>query len=202
MDEKALISMAKNGDLDAFNQLVIEYQNLAFTVAYRMLNDASTAEDVCQDAFIKAYQKLKLFKGDSIKSWLMRIVTNTSIDYIRKTKRNQEIALYPQDDQEELIESVEWLADESLSPEERSIQTLLNQSIQNCINALPPEFRAVLILIDVQTMGYKEASKTLQIPLGTIKSRLLRARKKIQDCLLALGELLPDSFRLINERTE
>ena len=119
-----------------------------------------------------------------------------------RTKRNQEIALYPQDDQEELIESVEWLADESLSPEERSIQTLLNQSIQNCINALPPEFRAVLILIDVQTMGYKEASKTLQIPLGTIKSRLLRARKKIQDCLLALGELLPDSFRLINERTE
>ena len=202
MDEKALISMAKNGDLDAFNQLVIEYQNLAFTVAYRMLNDASTAEDVCQDAFIKAYQKIKLFKGNSIKSWLMRIVTNTSIDYIRKAKRNQEIALYPQDDQEELIESVEWLADESLSPEERSIQTLLNQSIQNCINALPPEFRAVLILIDVQTMGYKEASKTLQIPLGTIKSRLLRARKKIQDCLLALGELLPDSFRLINERTE
>ncbi len=202
MDEKALISMAKNGDLDAFNQLVIEYQNLAFTVAYRMLNDASTAEDVCQDAFIKAYQKIKLFKGNSIKSWLMRIVTNTSIDYIRKAKRNQEIALYPQDDQEELIESVEWLADESLSPEESSIQTLLNQSIQNCINALPPEFRAVLILIDVQTMGYKEASKTLQIPLGTIKSRLLRARKKIQDCLLALGELLPDSFRLINERTE
>ena len=87
MDEKALISMAKKGDLDAFNQLVIEYQNLAFTVAYRMLNDASTAEDVCQDAFIKAYQKIKLFKGDSIKSWLMRIVTNTSIDYIRKDQK-------------------------------------------------------------------------------------------------------------------
>lgn len=202
MDEKLLIIMAKKGDLDAFNQLVLDYQNLAFTVAYRMVNDPSTAEDVCQDAFIKAYQKIKLFNGDSIKSWLMRIVTNTAIDHIRKNKRNPEIALYPQDNQAEIMENVEWLADESLSPEEQSIQSQLNLSIQNCINSLPPEFRAVLILIDVNTMDYKEASSTLQIPLGTIKSRLLRARKKIQACLLALGELLPETFRLNSERAE
>jgi RNA polymerase sigma-70 factor (ECF subfamily) len=202
MDEKSLIILAKKGDLDAFNQLVIEYQNLAFTVAYRMVNDPSTAEDVCQEAFIKAYQKIKLFKGESIKSWLMRIVTNTAIDFIRKTKRNQEIPLYPQDEKEDLIENVDWLIDENLTPEEHSIQSYLNQAIQNCINSLPPEFRAVLILIDVNTMDYKEASQTLQIPLGTIKSRLLRARKKIQACLLALGELLPESFRLNNERID
>lgn len=200
MDEKALITAAQQGDLDAFNQLILHYQNLAFTVAYRLLNNPATAEDICQDAFLKAYQKLKLFKGNTLKSWLMRIVTNTAIDHIRQTKRKQEVDLYPQDEYQEENQNVVWLIDPTQSPEEQAIQSDLNQAIQNCINSLPPEFRAVFVLIDVQAFDYKEASQSLSVPLGTIKSRLLRARKKIQACLLAIGELLPEKFRSSNER--
>ena len=200
MEEKELISLAKNGDLESFNQLILKYQNLAFTVAFRMMGNQQAAEDICQDSFIKAYQKIMLFKGGLFKSWLMRIITNTAIDQIRKNKKQNELDIYPQDENDNEIENARWMLDSSMSPEEQTIQNQLNKAIQNCINKLPPNFKAVIVLIDLQSFDYKEASKSLDTPLGTIKSRLLRARKKLQNCLLGYEELLPTNFRLNHER--
>lgn len=202
MEDKELIYKAKKGDRDAFNQLILKYQDLAFNISLRMMGNTMKAEDVCQDAFIKAYQKILLFGEGSFKSWLMKIVTNTAIDQIRKNKRRNEISLISQDNQGEDIEDSIWMIDHDESPEEKIIKKQLNKAIQYCLNKLPFEFRAVVIMIDIQAFDYKETAKILKSPLGTIKSRLLRARKKMQVCLTTFEELLPDQFRYKNERVK
>ncbi len=108
MNEQALVADAVNGDLDAFNRLVLAYQDMAFNLAYRMLSDSAQAEDAAQDAFISAYRHLKDYRGGSFKAWVMRMVTNTCYDELRKSKRRPTTPLEPIVDQEE-IESPPWL---------------------------------------------------------------------------------------------
>ena len=100
----------------------------------------------------------------------------------------------------EEFESPEWLRDEGESPEEAALRAELNTAIQNCLEGLPPDFRAVVVMVDVQGMDYSDAAEAIQKPLGTVKSRLARARVKMQECLRAFGELLPAAFRLEGER--
>jgi len=95
MDEAALIRQAQQGDLDAFNRLVLAYQDLAFNVAYRLMSDPAEAQDVTQDAFVSAYRKLDSFRGGSFKAWLLRIVTNAGYDALRKRKRQPVVPLEP-----------------------------------------------------------------------------------------------------------
>jgi RNA polymerase sigma-70 factor (ECF subfamily) len=200
MDELILIRDATRGDLDAFNRLVLAYQEMAFNVAYRLLSDEDSAEDVTQTAFISAYKSLNGFRGGSFKAWLMRIVTNACYDELRRTKRHPTIPLEPiDDDTEEEIESPAWLADGSAGPEEQVEQADLEHAVQHCLNNLPEEFKIVVVLVDVQGFDYDEVAKVVKRPLGTIKSRLARARLKLQDCLQQFWELLPDRFRLDDE---
>ncbi len=199
MDEAEMVKYAKKGDLDAFNRLVLAYQDIAFNVAYRLMGDPAMAEDITQDAFISAYRKLNSFKGGSFKAWLMRIVTNAGYDELRKIKRRPTIALEPMTNEEEEIESPVWLTDPGESPEYAIVREELNSAIQNCLDELDYEFKAIVILVDVQGMNYSEAAQAVSKPLGTVKSRLARARNKMQDCLRGFGELLPSSFRLESE---
>jgi RNA polymerase sigma-70 factor (ECF subfamily) len=200
IEETKLVQYAKQGDLDAFNRLVVVYQEVAFNVAYRLMGDASSAEDITQDAFISAYRNLKTYRGGSFKAWLLRIVTNAGYDELRRRKRNPSTSLEPITSDNEEIEDPAWLADSGESPEESAARAELAEAIQSCLQQLDAEFRAVVILVDVQGMAYDEAAETVGKPLGTVKSRLGRARQRIQECLQGFGELLPSQFRYGEER--
>jgi len=195
MDEVALIADACKGDLDAFNRLVLAYQDLAYNLAYRMLSEEEASQDATQMAFISAFRSLTSYRGGSFKAWVLRIVTNTCYDELRRRHRHPTTPLEPEVDDEE-IESPRWLAGTDPSPEETIEQNELEEAIQHCLSDLPEEFRSVAIMIDVQGLAYDEVSLAVGKPLGTIKSRLARARARLRLCLQGYWELLPVQFRL------
>jgi RNA polymerase sigma-70 factor, ECF subfamily len=199
MDEIALINAARHGDLDAFNRLVLAHQDQVFNLTYRMLGEMEPAEDAAQDAFISAYRNLNGYRGGSFKAWLLRIATNACYDELRRRQRRPTIPLEPVNQDEEEIESPTWLADPSDSPEVLAERQELNQAIQHCLENLSPEFRAVVVLVDVQGLDYDETAKAIRKPVGTVKSRLARARQRLRDCLQGAWELLPAAFRLVEE---
>ena len=202
MDEAALIAEARNGDLDAFNRLVLAYQDSLFNQAYRMLGQPEAAEDATQDAFVSAFRNLKSFRGGSFKAWLLRIVTNACYDELRRRKRRPTTPLEPLDDDDEEVESPRWLADDHESPEEAAERAEISHAIQGCLDQLPPDFRAIVVLVDLQGLDYVEAAQAAGTPVGTIKSRLARARVRLRSCLQGMWELLPASMRLVNEDVE
>ena len=195
MDEIALINDARQGDLDAFNRLVLAYQDRVYSQAYRVLNDPQSADDATQEAFISAYKNLRSFRGGSFRAWLLRIVTNACYDELRRRKRKPTTSLEPMDDSGNEIESPHWIADPGELPEENIVRAELGKAIQNCLDKLPADFRVVAVLVDVQGMDYLEAADVIGKPLGTVKSRLARARSRMRDCLQGFWELLPMSMR-------
>jgi RNA polymerase sigma-70 factor (ECF subfamily) len=195
MDEQNLIDAAIKGDLDSFNRLVLEYQDLAYNVAYRMLGDEFRAEECTQDSFFSAYRHLKSFRGGSFKAWVLRMVTNACYDELRRQKRRPTIPLEPVNEEDEEIESPVWLASTDPSPEGVLNAHEIESAIQHCMKTLMPDFRSVIVLVDVEGLDYEEVAVALRSPLGTIKSRLARARQKMRDCLLGFEELLPSVYR-------
>ena len=195
MDEIALIKDARQGDLDAFNRLVLAYQDRVYSQAYRLLNDPHGADDATQEAFISAYKNLRSFRGGSFRAWLLRIVTNACYDELRRRKRKPTTSLEPLDDSGNEIESPHWIADPGELPEDNIVRAELGMAIQNCLDKLPVDFRVVVVLVDVQGMDYLEAADVIGKPLGTVKSRLARARSRMRDCLQGFWELLPMSMR-------
>jgi RNA polymerase sigma-70 factor (ECF subfamily) len=196
MDELALIHAAKQGDLDAFNRLVLAYQDILYNQAYRVLGDGDAADDATQEAFISAYNNLTSYRGGSFRAWLLRIVTNSAYDELRRRKRRPTVPLEPVDDSGDEIESPRWIADHGESPEARTERRELARAIEHCMDGLPAEFKAVISLVDVQGLDYLEVSEVIGAPLGTVKSRLARARGRLRDCLQGFWELLPASLRL------
>lgn len=202
MEESLLIEKAANGDLDAFNQLVMEYQELAFNVAYHIMADDAAAADATQDAVISMYRKLDSYRGGSFKGWFLRIVTNACYDQLRKQKRRPTVALEPETDEGEIFDSPVWIADKSAGPEEAVMNTQLEKAIQDCINKLNEKHKVVLVMVDVSGENYETVAEVIQSPVGTVKSRLSRARLKMQECLQAARELLPHQFRLNSEEDD
>lgn len=196
MDEVGLIQGARKGDLEAFNRLILAYQDMVYSQAYRVLGDPQGADDAAQQTFISAYKNLRSFRGGSFRAWLLRIVTNACYDELRRQKRRPTTSLEPLDDSGEEIESPKWLADSSELPEDSVMRAELSQAIQRCLERLPGDFRTVVILVDVQGMDYLEAASVIDKPLGTVKSRLARARQRMRTCLQEFWELLPASMRL------
>ena len=199
MDEAALVEQARSGDLNAFNRLVLEYQDMAFNLAARMLSDEDAAADVTQTAFLSAYRSLESFRGGSFRAWVMRMVTNACYDELRRRKRRPTVSLEPVTDDDEEIESPAWLADDGPSPEDELERAELESALQTCLQGLPEDFRVVVLMVDVEGLDYQEVSNATGKPLGTIKSRLARARMKMRDCLSQYRELLPSVFRLGDE---
>ena len=201
MNEEALIQEALEGELNAFNILVLHYQDMAYNVAYRIMGEPDAAGDAAQEAFISAYNKLEQYRGGSFKAWLLRIVTNACYDELRRRQRQPVTPLQPETEDGEIFQNPSWIADETVTPEEQTEEGELQEAIQHCINALDDKFRTVLVLVDVEGLDYKTAAQAAGMPLGTVKSRLARARERVQVCLQAFGELLPDLFRLNDEET-
>jgi RNA polymerase sigma-70 factor (ECF subfamily) len=198
MDELALIQDARHGDLNAFNRLVLAYQDNLYNQAYRILGDVQSADDATQEAFISAFHNLKSFRG-SLRSWLLRIVTNLCYDELRRRKRRPTTPLEPLDDAGDEIESPAWMMDPGESPEQTVERVELGRAIQHCLDELPVEFRVIVTLVDIQGMDYTEAAEVIGKPLGTVKSRLARARLRLRDCLQGFWELLPAAMRLVHE---
>ncbi len=196
MDEPALIHDAQHGDLEAFNRLVLAYQDSLFNTALRILGDDDRAADATQEAFISAFRSINSFRGGSFKAWLMRTVTNACYDELRRQKRRPTVPLEPTNDDDEEMETPRWLADSSMSPEQKFEAAELEHAIQHCLEALPADFRTAVVLADIQGMDYSEVAQAARVPLGTIKSRLARARLRLRECLQGFWELLPAAFRL------
>jgi RNA polymerase sigma-70 factor (ECF subfamily) len=195
MDEVTVIRAAKSGDLTAFNSLVLTYQDMVYNQAYRMMGEPEYAADATQEAFISAYKNLRSYRGGSFRAWLLRIVTNACYDELRRRQRRPTTSLEPLDDGGDEIESPQWLADPGETPEDAMERAELSTAIQRCLNDLPSDFRSIVILVDVQGMEYAEAAQAIGKPVGTVKSRLARARTRLRDCLRGLRELLPIGFR-------
>jgi len=198
VDETALIGAAQRGELEAFNSLVLHYQALAYNVALRLMGEEAGAADATQEAFLSAYRSIRRFRGGSFRAWLLRIVTNACYDELRRRKRRPAISLESLTDNPEGESSPEP-ASSTEGPEAVTQRSELGRAIRDCLMALEPDFRTVAVLVDVQGFDYHEVSASIGKPLGTVKSRLARARAKLRDCLKGHGELLPTAFRLRNE---
>jgi RNA polymerase sigma-70 factor, ECF subfamily len=182
-----LIKSAAAGDLEAFNQLVLRYQNLAYSHAYGMLGNSAQAEDATQESFIKAFQAINTFRGVSFRAWLLKIVTNSAYDVLRRSHRHPTQPLVSEDENGEDVESAAWLADPSADVQEVVEQQEFSNQIYQALGELPEVFQSVLTLIDVNEMDYTEAAQALNIPIGTVKSRLARARLQMQQKLKTIG---------------
>ena len=191
-DDNLAVERALAGDLDAFNQLVLEYQRLAYSVAYRMLQDEAAASDAVQDGFIKAYRALNTFRGGSFKSWLLRIVVNTCYDVLRVRKRYGTESI---DDESAEPEYAPHMVDRAESPQAYAERMELSEHIENGIGSLPTDQRLVLTLCDVHGYAYEEIVEITGVPMGTVKSRISRARNRLRDYLLQQPELLPSALR-------
>jgi len=196
MDETYLIQQAKDGDVYAYNTLVLHYQDSVYNVAYRVMGEPSAAADATQEAFISAYKALRRFRGGSFKAWLMRIVTNACYDELRRRKRR------PQSSLDEIIDEFESspvLSENSPGPENYMQQVELVEAIQRCLDDLPDDQRTATVLCDVEGYDYNEIADIMSTSLGTVKSRISRARAKLRDCLQGMAELLPAEYRLGTE---
>lgn len=182
MDE-VWIELASNGDLDAFNQLVLKHQDLAYRHAVSMLNDDWLAEDVVQEGFVKAFQKMPSFRGGSFRAWLVRIVTNAAYDMLRQSSRRPVQPLFPEDDEGEYVESPKWLADPTAKVEEAVEWSEEVKLVYEALGELADIYREIIILVDLQEFDYEEAAQALDIPIGTVKSRLARARLYLREKL-------------------
>jgi RNA polymerase sigma-70 factor, ECF subfamily len=190
MDEESLIHAARQGDLDAFNQLVLNYQGMAYRQAYALLRNRDAAQDITQDALILAYQNLLTYRGGSFRSWLLRIVTHASVDELRRWRRQPLFFINPVDVEGDEVETPPWLVDPGLSVEEVVEWAEFGSLLSHSLNELPGSYRSVVFLVDVLDLDYGEAANILDIPRGTVKSRLARARMRLRRQLLSVEGLV------------
>jgi len=194
--ETLLITSAQQGDLDAFNQLVLNYQDMMYRIALRIIHDECSAEDATQDAMILAFRNIRSFRGGNFKSWLARVTVNASYDELRRGKRHNGIPLEMFTSEGDEVESPDWMRDPASGPEERAETSELRSAVYQCIKSLVPDYRLMVVLVDMEGMSYEEAARIARVPVGTVKSRLARARLQIRSKMKNFGELLPARYRL------
>ncbi len=201
MDEQLQISAAQQGRLGAFNDLVRTYEQRVYSLCYRMLGDPDSAADATQETFLSAYRALDRFRGGSFKAWLLRIAANACYDQLRIRQRRPtqslDHMLHGETDDAPLdLPS----PDRTTDPEDRALQAELSREIQHALAQLPDDQRIALIMVDIQGLSYEEIATAMNTNLGTVKSRISRARFKMRDLLLGRGELLRGRSRSITER--
>lgn len=186
MDEKKLIELFKKGDRNAFNELVLKYQNTVMNIAFGMLSVREDAEDAAQEVFLKIYKNISAFNENSaLSTWIYRITVNTCNDILRKRIKGKTVSIYPDnDDESEMV-----IPDTSHTPEEAAQASEIRRQLLDAIAGLREEYRTVITLFDLEGMSYDEISKIVNIPVGTVKSRLSRARGQLRKNLEHLREL-------------
>lgn len=185
MDETILIQKSQQGDMDAFEQLLLRYEKKVYTIAYKYMGNAEDASDLAQEALIKAYQSIGTFRGESsFATWIGRITANRCLDELRKRKRLQTTSL---DEELELEEgSVQKeIASEKDTPEQHTIRQETVQYVQQKLAQMREEYRLVLVLRELEGHSYEDIAEMLNCSLGTVKSRISRARNYLKELVLA-----------------
>lgn len=195
-EEKALIKAAQGGDLNAFNALILRYQNLLFGIALRMLGDQDVASDAVQEALISAFSKFNSFRGGSLRSWLARVTVNACYDEMRRKRRQREVPIEQFNMEGEEIEDLTWMIDPAARPDEQVDSYELANAIQQSLNRLTPAYREVVVLVDIEGLSYEEASMVARVPVGTVKSRLARARLQMRSSLQSFTGLVPMQYTM------
>ena len=184
MNELLLISRARGGDRDACGALVEQYRDNGYRLAYRMCGNAYDADEAAQEAFVAAWRALPNFRGDAkFSTWLYRLTTNAAIDVMRREKRHQTVG------DGEMME----LADDADSPQETVERTEQQEAVQKALATLSEEYREVLLLRYMEELDYAEIAEVLQLPSGTVKSRINRAKAALKTALLKSGNIFGGS---------
>lgn len=187
MDEKQLIQQAAAGDAAAFETLVLRYQTQVYSLAYRMVGNEADAQDLAQEAFVRAWRALDSFQFSSqFSTWLYRLTSNICIDFLRAQKKRKHVSLTVlQDDEQQ-----QWdMPDHRPLPEEQMMVSEEREALSKAIASLDPEYRQVLILRIVNDCSYQQISEIMGIREGTVKSRLSRAREQLRKKLVQNGNL-------------
>ena len=185
-EEEAIIQRVLSGETEAFEALVLANQRKVYNLCLRMTGNPEDAEDLAQEAFVKAYQNLGSFKGESgFGPWLYRLASNVCIDHLRREKRREKSSLTYLDESGTAAE-IE-LPDERFSPETSLERRQTEEHVQRGLSALTPEHRRILILREFSELSYDEIADALGLSAGTVKSRISRARLALSKILLQGG---------------
>ena len=186
-DDLTLVRRARSGDQRAFGLLVQRYQKKVYAIALGMVKDAEEAMDVSQEAFVKVHRYLDRFKGDSsFYTWLYRITTNTCIDVLRRRGvTSSDSVEYDDSVQMDVADADLGLLSSQMdaSPSRSLLRRELGEKLEEALGQLPEKHRAILLLRELEGMSYEDLSRTLDIPKGTVMSRLFHARAKVQRLL-------------------
>ncbi|MCL0043807.1 sigma-70 family RNA polymerase sigma factor [Peptococcaceae bacterium] len=187
VDDFKLVKKAQSGDYKAFEELVNRYESKVYTVAYRFFGNHEDACDLTQEVSIKIYKSLKNFRGDSnFMTWVYHITANACRDELRKRKNKKVVSL-----DEEFKDDMTLLAsipDSALLPDDEIERKELCEQVQRCLNMMSDEYRLILIMREIQGLSYDEIASTMECSLGTVKSRLNRARASFRKKFSALVE--------------
>ena len=195
-----LVSRSQAGDIDAFEELIAKYQSKIFNIAYRLAGNPHDASDLAQEALIKIYRSIGSFRGEAaFSTWAYHIMTNVYRDYLRKKNRRAEDFLDNPIDTGE-SEMQREVADSTYDPEILYENTELGQYLQALINSMNDEYKIVIVLREQMGYSYEEIAQQLELPLGTVKSRINRARQYLQKKIRADREQYPEIRGLFRER--
>ena len=186
--EQQWVDAARKGDQSAFEQLVRLYEKRVLALTTRMCKNPADAEEAAQEAFLAAWQGLPFFRGDaSFSTWLYRLASNACVDLLRREGRRQSAAGPSLNDEEVQLE----VPDTAPSPQEQAERSELRQQIEAGLQALTPDHRQVLLLREMHQLSYDEIAQTLDVDVGTVKSRINRGRKQLRNFLLRSGNFSP-----------
>ena len=195
MDEPVLVERSRQGDLEAFNRIVVTYQDQVYNLCLRMLGSPQAAEDAAQETFLSAYRNAARMRGPSVRAWLLRIAANACIDELRRRRRQPQLSLEapaPDIGPERPLE----VADPGVGPERLALSAELREALQAELLRLPPDQRLAVILCDMEGLSYEEIAVSMRSSAGTVKSRISRGRARLRESLRAQPELFGDLIRL------
>ena len=181
--EQLLLRKARSGDADAFEEIVRENEKTVYSLALRHLGNPQDAEDAAQEVFLKAYSGLQRFRGDAkLSVWLYRITCNVCTDMLRRRKETVSLSAEKEDGTPALE-----LSDERFDPAAIAERSELREKVGEALTMLPEEARRILLLREIAGQSYEEIARTLELDMGTVKSRIFRARKRL--CALLQGNI-------------
>lgn len=180
-DEKKIIQQVLDGDQEAFSELVKAYEKPVYNLCLRMAGNAQDAQDLAQEAFLKAWRGLRFYKFESsFSTWLYRLTSNVCIDFLRRQKRRTALSLTMEEQELEV-------PDQAPVPEEQLLRQEAQEAVSQAMNQLEDEFRLVLTLRVLEDMSYEQIAQIMDLKVGTVKSRLARARIKLKNILQQNG---------------
>ena len=185
MDDRELVGRARQGDREAFTQLIVQYQVPLYNTALRMVGSREDAADITQEAFLRAWEKIRTLRDAPFKSWIFQITVNLCYDHFRRGRR---YGVMPDEEQGGKIVGLGIALPD---PQERAEANERARVVRDSIEALDHDMRTALVLRDINGMTYDEIAGILGVPLGTVKSRIARARAQVQESLQRNPDLFP-----------